>query len=50
MEPKYGPFKIKMLREYVRDWLSFKECDYESYNELLFAIKEVKNRKKELRM
>ena len=34
----------------MRNWLDFKEVDYESNDELLFGMKEVRNRKEELKM
>ena len=45
LERKYGHTWIERIKECIRNWLDFKEIDYDSDDELLFAIEEVGNKK-----
>ena len=41
---------MERIEDCVRNWLDFKDIDYDSDEELLFAMEEVGNRKKELKI
>ena len=50
MDRKYGRSILEKIEECVQNWLDFKESDFETEDELLFAMEEVGNRKNELKM
>ena len=50
LKVKYERKRIEKIEEYVKDWLDFKEAEYDSDDELMFAMKELVNRKKELKV
>ena len=47
---KYWRSRLEKIEECVQNWLEFKESDFETEDELLFAMEEVGNRKNELKM
>ena len=50
LDVKYGRTRIEKVEECVKDWLEFKEEQFEEEDELLLAMKEINQRRKELKI
>ena len=50
LDVKYGRTRIEKVEECVKDWLEFKEDQFEEEDELLLAMKEINQRRNELKI
>ena len=47
---KYGRTRVEMVEDFMDDWSKFKDDNYEDDAELLLGMKELNQRRKELKM
>ena len=50
LDPKYSQIRTEKANEVVDDWLNFKEDQYEDDRELILSMKEINQRRRDLKM
>ena len=50
LDVKYGRTRTKKLEECIKDWLKFKEDQFEGDDKLILVMKKINQRRKELKM
>ena len=50
MTLKYGRTRVEKIKDFMDDWTKFKDDQYDDDGELLLGMKELNQRRKELKM